>query len=136
MDQTANNDAAQQLQQLVAEYAGAELRADTALMERLLTDDFVGIGPRGFMLSKAEWLQRQTSGDLKHEAFQLDDTHVRLYGAAAVVTGRETETGTYRDQPIGGDYRTTLIFVQQQGRWLLAGIHLSPIAGPPPPRQS
>jgi hypothetical protein len=51
------------------------------------------------------------------------------------MVGRETAGAAYQDgdvrHEIQDQFRTTLIFVEEQGRWLLLGVHLSPIAGPP-----
>jgi len=113
------------------EWAAAERRGDTTDLERMLANDFVGIGPRGFMLSKEQWLGRYRSGDFKNESFTWDEAKVRVYGEAAVVTGREDTTATYQGHPTGGEFRTTLVFVMQERRWRLASIHLSPILPAP-----
>jgi ketosteroid isomerase-like protein len=119
------------LEELSHDRAAAELRGDTAFLERTLAGDFVAIGPRGFMLTKEEWLERHRTGDLRYQSFTWDEVAVRVYGDAAVVTGRETTRATYKGQPIQGQFRTTLIFVQQDGDWRLAGLQLSPIMGAP-----
>lgn len=125
------HDRTQQLKELGEDWAAAELRGDTAFLERALADDFVGIGPRGFMLTKDQWLARHESRALRYESFRWDDTLVRVYGDALVVTGRETVKGKYEDHDLQDQFRATLVFVKQQQRWLLAGLHLSPIAGRP-----
>jgi ketosteroid isomerase-like protein len=113
------------LQKLGQDWAAAELRGDAVFLEHTLADDFVGIGPRGFMLTKEQWLARYESGDLKHQSFQLGDVQVCVYEDAAVMRGHETIKGRYKGQDLEGRFRTTLVFVKQQGHWLLAALHLS-----------
>jgi ketosteroid isomerase-like protein len=129
-----------QLQKLGEDWAAAELRGDTDFLERVLADDFIAVGPRGFMLTKEQWLSRHASGSLTYEAFEWDEARVRIHGGAAVMTGRETASGRYEDgdvrHEIREQFRATLVFVEEQGRWLLLGLHLSPIAGPPVGRRA
>jgi len=119
------------LENLIEDWAAAELRGDTTLLGSILADDFIGIGPRGFVLTKEEWLERHEIGKLRYEDFGLDETRVRRYGEAAEVTGRQSAEGKYEDYELRDQFRTTMVLVKQQGRWLLASLHLSPIAGPP-----
>ena len=124
--------AEQEVLHLTDAWAAAELSGDAAFLESVLVDDFIGIGPLGFMLTKQEWLARHQSGDLKYEAFNLDEIKVRVYNDAAVLTGRQVQKGAYRGNSIQAQFRTTLVFVQQQGQWKLASLHLSTIGQPPP----
>ena len=129
------SDERQQLEMHCEEWAGAELRGDTAYLERTLADDFVGVGPRGFTLSKEQWLERHESGKLRYESFGLDEVQVRPYGDAAVTVCRQSAEGVYEDEngrfDIKEQFRVTLVFVRQRGSWLLAGLQLSPILGRP-----
>jgi ketosteroid isomerase-like protein len=113
------------------EWATAELHGDMIALDQMLADEFIGIGPRGFMLTKEQWLARFRSGDVRYDSFTWDDVRVRVYGDAAVATGRQSQQGKYKDQEIAGQFRAMLVFVQQEGRWVLAALQLSPIAGAP-----
>src|SRR4051794_30445130 len=132
MQSPTDNNLARELQSLGDAWAAAELRGDTAFLEHTLAEDFVGVGPRGFTLTREEWLQRITSGALRYTQFDWDEVTVRVYGDAAILIGRQTQEAQYQGHPVEGQFRTTLVFVRQQGRWRLAGLQLSPIAGPPP----
>ncbi len=122
----------QEVKQLADTWATAELQGNTALIEPLLADDFVGVGPLGFLLSKQEWLARHQSGDMKYTIHTLDEARVRAYNDAAIVIGRLTQQATYRGNPINVQMRTTLVFVHQHGQWQLAGLHFCNIGQPPP----
>lgn len=121
-----------EVMRLADAWATAELRGNTTFLERTLSDDFTGIGPLGFMLTKQEWLARHQSGDLQYESFTLDEVKVRVHEDAAILTGRQVQNGAYRGNSIQAQFRTTLVFVQQQGQWQLANLQLSTIGQPPP----
>ena len=104
--------AEQEVVRLADAWANAELRGDTTLLERLLADDYIGIGPLGFLLTKQEWLARHEAGDLKYLSFNLNEVKVRVYNNdAAVLTGHQTQQATYRGNSIPGEFRITLVFV-------------------------
>jgi ketosteroid isomerase-like protein len=129
---------------LVREWADAELRGDADALDTLLAADFVGVGPRGFVLTREQWLARYRSGDLRNSAFELREPQAREYGAAAVVVGTQAQQTTHQGRDTSAELRATLVAVRAAGgaaaggaaagdaadRWLLAGVHLSPIAGP------
>ena len=119
--------AMEELEKLLNEFAEAELNEDTEFLQEFLAEDFVGIGPLGFTLTKAQWLARYAAGDLKNEAFELKDLNTRFYEDAAIVVGLETTKSSYRGNPAGGDFRVTLVCVRQNGEWRLANSQLSPI---------
>lgn len=112
-------------------WIAAELRGDTALLEQTLADDFVAVGPLGFMLTKREWIGRHQSGDLKYASLAWGEVTARIYDAAAVLIGRQVQDATYRGNPIKAQLRTTVVLVHQQGHWQLVGVHMSPIGQPP-----
>jgi len=123
-------DRTRRLEGSIREWADAERREDVAFLRESLTDDFVGIGPLGFMLTKDQWLGRYEGG-LSYDSFAIDEVAVRFYGGAAVATCRQSQAGEFRGNDASGEFRATLIFAEQERRWLLAGLHLSPIAGAP-----
>jgi uncharacterized protein (TIGR02246 family) len=125
----------ERVEKLAEEWAVAELRGDTSSLAEIMADDFVGVGPRGFMLTKDQWLSRHDTGSLRYESFGLDEVEIRLYGDAAVTVCRQNGHGVYEDEngryDINEQFRATLVFVRQRGRWRLAGLQLSPILNRP-----
>lgn len=126
---------AEGLDVLVEGWANAELAGDVGFLRAALADDFVGVGPRGFALTKEQWLDRHESGALEYGSFALGQIETRLYGNAAVVVCRQDSEGIYEDEDgrydIHERFRVTLVFVRQRAGWHLAGLQLSPILGRP-----
>jgi ketosteroid isomerase-like protein len=122
----------QQVRELGKRWVEAEERADIDALAGLSADDFTLVGPLGFVLDKDQWLQRYRTGELVTRSLAWDEITVRDYGDAAVVIGCHTQQATFRGSPVDGRFRATHVAVRRDGRWLLAGIHLSPIGGPPP----
>ena len=96
---------------LLATWADAERSGDAETTDRLLTDDFVGVGPVGFQLSKEAWLQRLRGGELRYDQLDLEDVSSREYGDSAVTVARWNARGTARGNPIPEATRVTLVSV-------------------------
>jgi hypothetical protein len=101
----------------------------------LATEDFILVGPLGFIVDKDQWLYRYSGGDLVTSALDWRDTRVRVFGDCAIVVGVHDQEAAYRGQPNNGQFRATHILVRENDAWRLAGMHLSPIAAPPAARQ-
>jgi ketosteroid isomerase-like protein len=106
----------------------AERAGDTEKLATLLTDDFFGVGPLGFVLLRPAWLDRHRQG-LTYEAFGLDEIQVRLHGGVAIVTARNITRGTFHGTPIPEAVRATLVIGTESRTQRLAAIHMSFIAG-------
>jgi ketosteroid isomerase-like protein len=115
----------------LSEWTDAERAGDVATLDALLTDDFVGVGPMGFTLTKPEWLERHRPGELEYETFALDERQDRRHGDAAVVTARQSARGTHQGRPVPETLRATLTLTAETGTWRLAGIQMSFVAGTP-----
>ena len=129
------NNQTEELNRLVEEWASAELGGDTVSLAEILADDFLGVGPRGSVLTGEQCISRHESGSLKYGSFALDEAQVRAYGDAAIVVCRQAAAGVYEDEhgryDIEESFRATLVFVGQEGSRRLAGLQLSPILGRP-----
>ena len=115
---------------LGARWARAEQDADTAALSEIAAADFALVGPFGFVLDKAQWLERYTTGGLKTSSLVWDEVQVRDFGQTAIAIGRQTQQATYRGQPADGEFRVSQVFVRDGDRWALASLHLS-LAAPP-----
>jgi ketosteroid isomerase-like protein len=125
---------ARQVEELLAKWVTAEGASDAATIAECLDEDFVGIGPLGFTLTKAEWLQRHSSGDLTYDSFAIEDTSVRQYDDVAIVVGVQVGTANYRGNPVpGGRLRVTIITVHNGVKRVIGGMQMSPMGPPPVP---
>ncbi|HET6319852.1 MAG TPA: nuclear transport factor 2 family protein [Chloroflexota bacterium] len=126
-----NAAATSQILELGQRWAAAERAGDADALEPLLADDFLLVGPLGFMLDKAQYLGSRRSGDLKHESLVWEEVGVRAYGEAAVAVGSQTQRSTYQGRDASGRFRVTQVAVRRGEHWTIVGLHYSPIAQSP-----
>ena len=93
----------QEIRTMVAQFAEAFAKADTAVLSRLLADDYVHTNANGGVLDKARWLafaktrhDDLKAGKVRIDTYRNDDIRIRVYGNTAVVTGQNTTLG-FRD---------------------------------------
>jgi ketosteroid isomerase-like protein len=73
-----------------------------AALDRMTSDDYTFVTLRGEMRTKAEILKGFASGSFKYESRQIADLNVRVYGDAAVVTGRSVQKGEENGKDYSG----------------------------------
>ena len=115
----------QVIRKLDNERIQAQIHADAAALERIYADDFIGVGPSGTVRTKPQVISDFTSGDLRFQSITTEDVRVRVYGNAAVETGRSTMDGQDKGKTVPRDTRFTRVWVKQQGRWRLVANHYS-----------
>ncbi len=123
-----NSKAEQEIMKANKEYDEAILRRDPAVFDRLMADDFFYTSSDGEVVTKAQELTNVKSGDTKYESAQSHDVQVRVYGDAAVVTGRWKSKGIRKSKAFDENERYTTVYAKRGGRWQLVADHTSRIA--------
>jgi ketosteroid isomerase-like protein len=108
----------QQIKTLEEQRNQAILHGDAAALERMTSDDYTFITLRGELRTKTEIVKGFQSGSFKYESRTISDLKVRVYGDAAIVTGRSSQKGKENGKDYSGDYRFTRVYAKQNGHWV------------------
>ncbi len=108
------------------EFDNAELHADTKKLNELLMEDFLSIGPKGFVLKKEQWINRHKQ--FKYEKLDASDMNIRLYDKTAIVCDIQKNEATFNNNPVKLSVRVTQVWINEDGQWKLASIQFSPLA--------
>src|SRR5215218_7036451 len=73
---------------------------DVPTLGPLVDDRYTHVSPMGDILSKAEMAGAIESDAISVSRYETDDVNVRVYGDAAVLTGRATLKGTLKGADI------------------------------------
>ena len=117
-----------ELQQTLAK---AWLTADRAMVERIIAPEWTSTGPDGSTTDRATVLtQVFETGAHKIRDLKIDDVRARVFGDAAVVTGRTHGIGEYEGSGYAVVIRFTDTFVRREGRWQAVASHASIVPDP------
>jgi ketosteroid isomerase-like protein/catechol 2,3-dioxygenase-like lactoylglutathione lyase family enzyme len=115
-----------EVRQLATKWAAAEVDGDVKTLDGLLVEEFCGIGPFGFVLDKAAWLDRFARG-LHTTALSLSELQVHIHPCGAVVVGVLDQQATFNDFDSSGQYRISLVVTRGGGYWKIASCHIGPL---------
>ncbi len=115
------------------EWADAMVRGDRAALERIFSDDLIVTSGDGTLRDK-----RGEMGDggpeIKTYFFHTDDLRVRVYGRAAVLTGRAKWRINIQGRDVDHERRYTCVYARERGRWRMVAMQLTRVAPPPQPQ--
>jgi ketosteroid isomerase-like protein len=135
--------AREQIQGLEEQWKDATLAGDASAMDKLLSDDYVGISWTGQVNTKAMQLDRIRNRAVVVQHMTLSDIKIKVVGPVAIVTSRAHVQGTNEGGQIDGDFRYTRIYQRlPNGGWKITNFEATRVPSgdhirhhPPPPAQ-
>lgn len=129
-----NDDASsveQEIRKLEAASREATLKNDAAALNQLLADSWMNTNAGGTVTTKSQLMEILKTNPFKFISIENDDVKVRIYGDAAVVTGRSKSTRVGRDNAlVTGEVRFTRVYAKPEGRWQVVAAQSTPIMQP------
>lgn len=110
------------------EMAVATWTRDKVWFESNLADDFVHVTATGAVRAKRELINDILGPGLEMQPYEPMDVQVRVYGDAAVVTGRVIQSYRRTRYDVQAELRYTDVYAQRKGRWTLVSSHVSTIS--------
>lgn len=112
------HDVKKQVEALEEQWRTARLTGDVAAMDRLLSDDYIGISMTGQVSTKPQQLERARNRRIVITRLDLGDVHVKVIGAIAIVTSRAEVEGINEGVSVKGTYRYTRVYQRlPNGNW-------------------
>jgi ketosteroid isomerase-like protein len=128
-------DVKQQIADLEQQWRTATLNADIGLMDKLLSEDYVGISWTGQVNNKSSQLDRLRNHTLSITKMDLSDLKVKVVGAVAIVTSRADVTGMADGVELNDTFRYTRVYQHlPSGAWKITNLEATrvPRGGPGP----
>ncbi len=131
-DKSGDRNTEQLILRLENEGREATLKNDVAATERLLADNWINVNADGSVTTKAKLLELLKAGSFTIQSIENDEVIMRVFGDAAVVTGRSTTKRSGEGGEIlTRQVRFTRVYAKNHGRWLVVSAHNTPIRRQP-----
>jgi len=109
-----------------AELRAAQLNADVAALDRLISDDLLFTGPDGAFATKAQDLAAYRDGVMRVTSHEPEELRVRRIGTdVAVAALRARMTGSFAGTTFNATAHYTRVWAREDGRWRIVGGHVS-----------
>jgi ketosteroid isomerase-like protein len=113
---SAQESTEQNLLKLEDQWTEALVKADTAFLDRIYTDDIVYTHTNGTVNTKTEVLDSIRTGKAKYISVERSNVKVQSYGDTAIVTFR----AVIKVNTVTLPSRMIHVFVRQNGDWRMA----------------
>jgi ketosteroid isomerase-like protein len=114
----SKHNAKREVEALEEQWKVAQMANDLAAIDRLMSDDFIGISMNGQANTKTQQLDRFRNRKLVITKFDLSDRKIKLVGSVAIVTSLAEVEGANEGEPLHGTYRYTRVYQRlSSGIW-------------------
>lgn len=117
----------QLLVQMTDEWAKALVRGDGESLGLIMADDFYFAYPfEGD--GKEQFIDDVTSGEVTVEHITRENVNVRVWGDAAVLTGKDSARWFYKGHDYSGHYKVMHVYSLRNAKWQLVSVQACPIS--------
>lgn len=110
----------------------AQLDADVAALDRLISAELLFTGPDGQLGTKAQDLEAHGSGVVRFLSHEPEELRVlRVRDDVAVSALRARLRVRVAGETAEGVYRYTRVWAREDGAWRVVGGHVAPVPGAP-----
>ena len=111
----------EEIEEAYAYWKNAVIKGDLVSLNNIYTEEFLWTNSMGITKNKTENLNRISSGDIQYLSWVNEDITVHEEAEFTILKTREILKMLVYDQRINTVRDVTLIFVNQNGHWQLAG---------------
>jgi hypothetical protein len=111
----------EEIKQAYANWKNAMIKGDLPVLEKICTENFLWTNHLGITNNKAENLNKINSGNLRYLSWITEDMMVDMVGDIAILKTKEVLKMIVYNQRVNAVQDVTVIFINQDGNWLLAG---------------
>jgi ketosteroid isomerase-like protein len=116
-----------QIEALEKQWQQAVLADDIPTMDKLLSEDYLGIEANGEVVTKVQQLDHMRSRQFVIDKLQTSDVKIKLVGQIAIVTSLAQVTGIVDGDHLQGAYRYTRIYQRiANGSWKVTNFEVTP----------
>jgi len=102
-------------------WKNAVIKGDLASLDKIYTENFSWTNELGITNNKMESLNKIASGNLQYLSWTNKDITIKIVGDTAVLKTKEILQLIVYNQRVNAIQDVTAIFVNHNGKWLLAG---------------
>ena len=114
--------------ELEARMRAAQLDADVAALDALISDDLLFTGPDGNIGTKAQDLEAHRSGLVRFREHEPEELRVRRIGLDVAIVALQARLAVEVAGSLSrGTYRYTRVWAREDGTWRVAGGHVSAV---------
>jgi ketosteroid isomerase-like protein len=121
----------EQIEALEEQFRKAQLDGDVATMDKLLSEDYLGINANGELVTKTQQLDHMRNRTLMLTQLDTSDVKIKINGSTAIVTSLVQVEGTLDATALRGRYRYTRIYQRlANGAWKVTNFETTRIRRP------
>lgn len=106
----------------------ALVEGDRVTLDQLVDEDCDVIGPKGFILGKAEWIGAHSERIYEQVLLEVEDSRVTMHEGLAVRCDLQRSECLFKGETIAGLFRVLSVWKRSSTGWRLVAIQYTSVA--------